>query len=291
MGEYTVKAGENLWNICKREFKLTNNTDIANKVNEVIKANGITTPNYLKIGQKINIDFSKSTNEQKTYSQEVNQAVTDKINFNNIKTYADIERLKNSSVSIFGANTVSEGKQSEAYNDYSAKLLLDYYDIDKDGTVTEEEFAQVEQSDNEKQFEIDNEHFNNVSKAQGHESVEFREKEMNAIKAPAQRSANLFAQNLDFNDNGKIDAEELAFFNQMADKIDGKADGVILQKSETAMFKSVTGANADNEEYNRVVNKYLRGETLTAEEQKTLEESQKAIKAALRKSSGLNFEG
>ena len=291
MSEYTVKRGDNLWNICKREFNLQSNRDIANKVNEVIKANGITNPKLLQIGQKIKIDFSKSTVEQKQYSQEVNQAVTDKINFNNIQTYADIQRLENSSVSIFSTNTISQGQQNEAYIDYSEKLLLEYYDIDKDGKVTAEEFAKKEQQGSEKANELTLDKIADDTRAMDAEPTEITEEEMQQYKTISQRSANLFAQNLDFNGNGQIDAQELAFFNKMADGIDGKEDGVITAAAESSMFQSVTGMNAENKEYNAVINKYLQGQTLTADEQKILEESQQAIRTSMRKASGLNFEG
>ena len=291
MGEYTVRQGENLWNICKKQFNLSSNREIANKVNEIAAANGITNPNKIQIGQKIKIDFSKATEEQKQYSQEVNQAVANKIDLNNIQTYADIQRLENSSVSIFGTNTIAQGKQNEAYTDYSEKLLLEYYDIDKDGKVTAEEFAQKEQQGSEKANELTLDKIADDTRAMGAEPVELTEEEMQQYKAISQRSANLFAQNLDFNGNGQIDAQELAFFNKMADGIDGKEDGVITAAAESAMFQSVTGMNAENKEYNRVINKYLEGQTLTADEQKILEESQQAIRTSMRKASGLNFEG
>ena len=38
------------------------------------------------------------------------------------------------------------------------------------------------------------------------------------------------------------------------------------------MFGSVTGKNADNAEYNRVINKYFNGEVLTDSEKATLKE-------------------
>ena len=291
MGEYTVRQGENLWNICKKQFNLSSNREIANKVNEIAAANGITNPNKIQIGQKIKIDFSKATEEQKQYSQEVNQAVANKIDLNNIQTYADIQRLENSSVSIFGTNTIAQGKQNEAYTDYSEKLLLEYYDIDKDGKVTAEEFAQKEQQGSEKANELTLDKIADDTRAMGAEPVELTEEEMQQYKAISQRSANLFAQNLDFNGNGQIDAQELAFFNKMADGIDGKEDGVITAAAESAMFQSVTGMNAENKEYNAVINKYLEGQTLTADEQKILEESQQVIRSSMKKASGLNFEG
>ena len=100
-----------------------------------------------------------------------------------------------------------------------------------------------------------------------------------------------FAQNLDFNGNGKIDAKELAFFNENADAIDGAQDGVIKNAGESGMFGAVTGSNASNPEFNRVVNKYLQGETLTAEEQQILQQCQATIRKNMGKAAGINIEG
>ena len=38
---YEVKSGDTLWAICKKQFNLTSNSDIANKVAEVAKNNSI----------------------------------------------------------------------------------------------------------------------------------------------------------------------------------------------------------------------------------------------------------
>ena len=57
------------------------------------------------------------------------------------------------------------------------------------------------------------------------------------------------------------------------------------------MFGEVTGMNASNQEYNRVVNKYLMGETLTPAEQQTLKECQATIRKNMGKAAGLNIEG
>lgn len=55
MSNYEVKAGDNLYNIVKREYGLKNNTEIMNKVNSIIKDNNIKNPNIIKVGQKLNL--------------------------------------------------------------------------------------------------------------------------------------------------------------------------------------------------------------------------------------------
>lgn len=41
MNNYSVKRGDNLCSIVKREFKLTSNTDVMKKVKEIANANNI----------------------------------------------------------------------------------------------------------------------------------------------------------------------------------------------------------------------------------------------------------
>ncbi|MBS6554195.1 MAG: hypothetical protein KH321_09680 [Clostridium sp.] len=93
------------------------------------------------------------------------------------------------------------------------------------------------------------------------------------------------------NADGIISKEELAFFNENADEVDGAKDGIIQNAGETAMFKAVTGMNASDKDINRVVNKYFNGETLTADEQKILEQSTVTIRKNMSKAAGFNTEG
>ena len=279
MTVYTVNSGDNLWTICKKQFNLSSNTEIANKVREIVSRNNLKNGgNTIFVGQKIDIGDTNSTSpiEKKEYSQEINNAVAQKIALNNVNTEEDFSTLAQSSVSIFGADVNTNEEKNVAYFDYSEKLLLDYYDESKDGIITVEEFAKREQISAESASSYDT-------------SLSPAEKSLYATIA--QRCGNLFAQNLDFNNNGNIDAEELAFFNKFADGLDGDYDGVIKAKSESAMFNSITGLNADNQEYKRVINKYLKGESLTPEEEAVLKESQQVIRRNLSKASGINIEG
>lgn len=296
MGDYTVKSGDNLWNICKRTYNLKTNTEIANKVREIVSKNSLKNGgNNIFVGQTIKLDTpvdnNGSENNDKQYSTEVINAVANKINFNNINTYDDITRLESSSVSIFGSDIKTDEQRNRAYTDYSQKLLLDYYDENGDGTVTVEEFAKREQKGGETAMDLTNKKLNDDVAAMGGQPVELSEEELAQQKLISQRSANLFAQNLDINGNGQIDAEELAFFNKTADGLDGKDDGVIYASNESQMFQSVTGMNAQNETYNKVINKYLLGQTLTAEEEQILKEAQQALRKGMSKASGINIEG
>lgn len=347
MSNYTIKSGDNLWNIIKSQLKLNNNTEIANKVKEVAKANGISNPNLIFAGKKIELGGAMDTLEKttpaetpvpttetktnnptavtnpvtqpventKTYSAEITKAVDDKVKSMDIKTYDDLLKLSDSKVSIFSGATQTDAQKKQAYEDYSEKLLLQHYDLNKDGKVTEEEFAKIEEEDSSKVLTIQSIKIDERAKSLATENpdlMELYDKDKDGkisekeyteglktldsqrtfnpelIKTLAERKGNLFAKNLDMNSDGIISKEEFAFFNKIADSLDRQEDGVISDAAESGMFQSVTGMNAENKEINRVVNKYLGGQTLTADEQKTLDESTVKIRKALGKAAGLN---
>lgn len=328
---YSIKSGDTLWNICKNHYKLTNNADIAKKVQEVAKANNIDKPDLifagdtLKLGSADTVETgNKATNPIQTAAQNTPQlsqaqkAANVRIQNVNLKTYEDLNKLANSSVSIFGTDIKTEQQKNAAYLEYSQHLLNNYYDTNKDGKVTVEEFAAVEQKaaftalnlqgqkvdndaivqleqdpemlelyDENKDGQISQEEYTQGLNKAGLTPIN-NEEFNNTI---AQRSGNLFAKNLDMNNDGTISKEEMAFFNKNADEIDGKLDGVITNAGESGMFEAVTGANARDKEINRVVNKYLSGETLTAEEQKILEKSTNILRTNMAKAAGINVEG
>ena len=72
---YEVKRGDTLWGICKREFNLTNNAEIAKKVAEISKNNSIFD-GHIDIGQKINLDFEKEEKDISTQSETPQQKET-----------------------------------------------------------------------------------------------------------------------------------------------------------------------------------------------------------------------
>ncbi|MBS4760352.1 MAG: LysM peptidoglycan-binding domain-containing protein [Clostridium sp.] len=304
MSSYTIKTGDNLWNICKNQFKLNNNTDIANKVKEVAKANNISNPNLIFAGKEINLsvgdtiektteplaenkgtESNKVTNpngtKPKNYSKEITQAVETKKKSWDFSSYEGFMSSLNTQVSIFSTDTKTAEQKQQAYFDYSEKLLSEHYDLNNDGIVTTEEFAKAEEQGNLKTNEISRKHDTEIG-------ITSTEEDIKRDSVIANRTANLFATNLDMNGDGKISKEEFAFFNKTADGLDGAQDGKILAAAESAMFQSVTGMNANDKEINRVVNKYLSGETLTAAEQEILNNSSTKIRAAMSKAAGLS---
>ena len=54
--EYTVQSGDNLWNIVKDFYNLTDNSAIATKVDEIAALNNIDNPNLIYPGMVINFN-------------------------------------------------------------------------------------------------------------------------------------------------------------------------------------------------------------------------------------------
>lgn len=53
---YTVKSGDTLWNIIKDYYNFNNDTDIANKLNEIVKLNDIGNPDLIFVGEYITLN-------------------------------------------------------------------------------------------------------------------------------------------------------------------------------------------------------------------------------------------
>lgn len=53
---YTVKSGDSLWSIVKNYYGYNNDTDIANKVNEIVEINDLGNPNLIFVGENITLN-------------------------------------------------------------------------------------------------------------------------------------------------------------------------------------------------------------------------------------------
>ena len=314
MPVHNIVSGDTLWGIVKKNYNLTNNTDIANMVNKVAKANGISNPDKIYAGKTIQLvdvqeknedTFVRTINDESTsqggavknvsnpmsskddktqvtakeennnnteVSPTVQKAIDEKLASKDLKSYEDINKAENTTVNLFAQNATDEEKE-KAYTDFSNGILKSY-NADGDGTVTVEEFAQKEYADNIKASELTVDAFGGEVSEQN--------------KLASQRLGNIFAQNLDINQNGKIDTEEMNFFNKTADAMDGQQDGQISTAYEKVLFSSIIGTNVDNKELQAVTEKYFEGIQLTDEEQKIFDEGMKTINKSMRDMSGID---
>ena len=129
MGNYSVKSGDNLWNIVKREFKLTSNSDVLKKVKEIAKANNLDKPEEIFVGQEINLGNTmdavelstkkesgnmgiEKTNATNPYLESAKTAAKQRIANGDIKTYEDLNTLGTSSVSLWGDQVLTKEQKN-----------------------------------------------------------------------------------------------------------------------------------------------------------------------------------
>lgn len=53
---YTVQSGDTLWSIVKHYYGYNNDTDIANKINEIVEFNDLGNPNLIYVGEHITLN-------------------------------------------------------------------------------------------------------------------------------------------------------------------------------------------------------------------------------------------
>ena len=53
---YTIKSGDSLWSIVKNYYGYNNDTDIANKVNEIVEINDLGNPNLIFVDENITLN-------------------------------------------------------------------------------------------------------------------------------------------------------------------------------------------------------------------------------------------
>ncbi|MFI3301422.1 MAG: LysM peptidoglycan-binding domain-containing protein [Candidatus Gastranaerophilales bacterium] len=64
MSEYSVKSGDTLWSICKNFFKISENTEIRDRVNTVAQRNYLESPNSIFVGQKLDMRIGREFYEE-----------------------------------------------------------------------------------------------------------------------------------------------------------------------------------------------------------------------------------
>ncbi len=161
--EYAVQKGDTLWNIAKNNFKLTDDTDIANKVIDIASANKIENPDLIFAGQNISFDlpdnFSSSDDNQQNenltdvqkFDQWTNQTDKDstiqyaKQGETKEETAQNILNFSKQYVDTFGKNQNIDIKAfmntNSELDEKSANSIYKMIDMDGKNGITADEYA------------------------------------------------------------------------------------------------------------------------------------------------------
>lgn len=223
MSSYLIQKGNNLWNIVKDKYNLTTNRDIANKVNEIAKANHISNPNSIFAGSKIELadtsDPKTAEKKETTEKAKEEQGATpttqvkkeetalsawtkkcaDSISDIDLKTGKSIYSHDVEDFDMVGQSFRDDIKNNggkKAGEIYKQKVLdvakgeVASYDTDNDGMISPEEQVKYDIAEAEKKYgKID--------------------ESMKKVFTAASLEANTF---MDLDKNGKVDQKEYAAF-------------------------------------------------------------------------------
>ncbi len=221
MSVYTIQKGNTLWQIVKENYGLTNDTDIANKVKEIAKANNILKANSIFAGNNLNLPESSlqkaketpvttetsvpkagtTTFEAKPAKENMGKKFDDWV-INGASKLAQGENVED--FAFVGADFLNDLKENDgknARNIYNkgirnlSESTVALQDKDKDGTINYEEFKTKELADYKKAFP-------NTSE----------------LPPECEDSTKKAFSNIDLNGNNKIDAEEMAAVYALYDK-------------------------------------------------------------------------
>lgn len=249
MGDYTIKSGDNLWNICKRQFKLNNNAEIAKKVNEVAKANGISNPNLIFAGKTLELGDAMDKVEKSNPTETVTQTPVTSTSSNPIEKKDQTAPISPEQVAVakdfdnWATNKENYEKTWKAYtsgNEPETPPVADFDFLGVDMTkVSADKKAETYTNGLLKfsQANILNANTDSDTTTLTFEEFFAKEKkdaEASGAKIPTEEAARQAFNNIDIDGNGKVDDKELSSTFAFMDtskgsgndsgKMDGKID-------------------------------------------------------------------
>lgn len=125
MSNVTVQKGNTLWGIVKKEFNLTNNTDIAKKVKELAKANNLKNGgNSIFVGQTISFEDKKAASGEQ-------QPATNAVATNPVTKQDPVNPVQTPAVETIGTKfddwtmKIAKGEKPEAFDFVGSDFLKD----------------------------------------------------------------------------------------------------------------------------------------------------------------------
>lgn len=176
MSKHIILPGQTLWSIVKDTYGLTNNRDIANKVNEIAKANH-TNPNSIFAGKSLSLPEKTSSSELSrgvqgvTINEETVKPTTSSLNDWTKECADSMLDVDQSGNPVFNKEVKPFDMAGDEFQDdiknnggakageiYKQKALetargeIALFDIDKDGAISPEEQVKGDVAAFEKKF-------------------------------------------------------------------------------------------------------------------------------------------
>ncbi len=201
---YQVQSGDCLWSIVQQQYGLTNDTDIANKINQIAQANNIEDPNLIFDGQVLELPGDGYTGGGAGGTSRADAFH----NWGNGQN--DGSEFQMFDISTVDANTYA-GELEKFAQEYVNK-----FDTDQDGSWSEEEFTKMATGGAENLSEQD--------KAAYHQMFQGLNIDQDGSKLSAKEyAAQLFvADNNGADTNGKLDGKFTLSEYQNAFKMPGE---------------------------------------------------------------------
>lgn len=147
---YTIQSGDNLWNIAKQQYNLTNNQDIQAKIEEIAKANNITDVNTIISGTTLNLPGIGSS--QDTSGSVFTDWVNSKNNYNNFLTGQDVDNFQMFDYYSLGNTPEERGEKYGQEIENFAQNYINQYDLNGDKKLDFNEFINIQKESYEGLF-------------------------------------------------------------------------------------------------------------------------------------------
>ena len=233
MNDYTIKSGDCLWDIAKRQYgnQLKNNDDIQKAVDKLAEANNIQDSDSIFAGNTItlpdyesifgnNIGKDSSSGSMDTEDMPLAVAADENLyeKFNNWSTQA--------SKDLYNAGLTQDASKQRAQYDEIEGRIFDFNKPDsenpKDYGVLELAEGQMTKYDSSKDGYIDlNEYIEGNAAEANSKSTDYTLDIDDETRQTLENSFNFF----DFNHDNKLEINELKAYYNLVDSSDGKADG------------------------------------------------------------------
>ena len=263
MADYTIQKGDNLWNIAKKNYNLTEGSDIAKAVNKIAKDNNIKDINKIMMGDNLALDDSlfaqkdevnNKTKEADNTKDKASIIETSSENKGKASEQTEFEPTLFKELDVWVQEHTELMTQAQDTADYEAKVqeanIKNDFDFmeGKDASNEEEYDAQIQKlgagevkrydKDNDSKLSSDEylqEQIGDLitqNKAFVESGEMTQEEATNQLASAIIMSDTLFGiiDNKLGNKDGSLDSEELGQYYKYVDKFDNderKADGSI----------------------------------------------------------------